>query len=88
MANQVTVLDGSSFAWLHEMLKVFNAGDLHAYDTLCDTHATALNSQPALVENERQLREKITILCLTELIFTCVLADTLAILPQNDSRKH
>ena len=71
MANQVTVLDGSSFAWLHEMLAVFNAGDLHGYDALCDTHAAALNSQPALVVHERQLREKITILCLTELIFTC-----------------
>ena len=68
---QVTVLDGSPFAWLHEMLKVFNAGDLHAYDALCDAHAAALNSQPELVAHERQLREKITILCLTELIFTC-----------------
>ena len=82
------MLDGSSFAWLHEMLKVFNAGDLHAYDTLCDTHATALNSQPALVENERQLREKITILCLTELIFTCVPADALAQVPLNAFGKH
>lgn len=66
------MLDDSPFAWLHEMLKVFNAGDLHAYDALCDTHAAALNSQPELVAHERQLREKITILCLTELIFTCV----------------
>ena len=68
----MTVLDGSPFAWLHEMLGVFNAGDLHGYDALCDTHAAALNSQPALVAHERQLREKITILCLMELISTCV----------------
>ena len=69
---QITVLDGTPFAWLHEMLEVFNRGDLHAYDALCEKHAAALNAQPAMVEHERALREKITILCLTELIFTCV----------------
>ena len=70
---QITVLDGTPFAWLREMLEAFNAGDLHAYDALCEKHADALNGQPALVEHERALREKITILCLTELIFTCAL---------------
>ncbi len=30
-----------------------------------------LNGQPALVEHERKLREKITILCLMNLIFKC-----------------
>ena len=34
-------------------------------------HAAALNAQPALVAHERRLREKITILCLMELIFKC-----------------
>ena len=70
-AAQITVLDSTPFAWLHEMLEVFNAGDLHAYDALCEKHADELNGQPALVEHERALREKITILCLTELIFGC-----------------
>lgn len=63
------MLDGSSYAWLGEVLAAFNAGDLHRYDALCARHAAALNSQPALVENQRALREKITILALTELIF-------------------
>lgn len=31
-------------------------------------HAAQLNGQPALVEHERRLREKITILCLLDLI--------------------
>jgi 26S proteasome regulatory subunit N9 len=65
----VKVLDGSSYAWLGEVLAAFNHGDLHAYDQLCEKHAGALNSQPALVQHERALREKITILALTELIF-------------------
>ena len=32
-------------------------------------HADALNAQPALVANERKLREKITILCLLQIVF-------------------
>lgn len=67
------MLDGSSYAWLGEVLMAFNHGDLHAYDQLCEKHAGALNSQPALVQHERALREKITILALTELIFKCVM---------------
>ncbi len=46
----------------------FPAGDIHRYDELCTRHATLLNAQPALVAHERRLREKITILCLMELI--------------------
>lgn len=43
-------------------------GDIHRYDALCAQHAALLNAQPALVAHERRLREKITILCLMELI--------------------
>lgn len=64
----VRVLDGSPYGWLLEVLSAFNNGDLHSYDRLCSEHAAALNGQPALVSHERELRQKITILCLTELI--------------------
>lgn len=53
------VLDNSPYKWLHEMLECFNHGDLHVYDALCSKHAAVLNAQPALVENERKLREKV-----------------------------
>jgi hypothetical protein len=53
------VLDDSPYKWLHEMLEVFNHGDLHAYDALCTKYASVLNAQPALVEHERRLREKV-----------------------------
>lgn len=69
--TQIKVLGGSPYEWLGEMLAAFNHGDLHAYDALCECHAAALNAQPALVAHERALREKITILCLMELIFKC-----------------
>ena len=69
--TQIKVLGGSPYEWLGELLAAFNHGDLHAYDALCERHAAALNAQPALVAHERALREKITILCLMELIFKC-----------------
>jgi 26S proteasome regulatory subunit N9 len=53
------VLDSSPYKWLHELLECFNHGDLHQYDALCAKHAAVLNAQPALVENERRLREKV-----------------------------
>lgn len=69
---QIHVLDDSPYRWLHEMLDCFNHGDMHRYDELCSNYAAVLNAQPAMVENERKLREKITILCLMESIFKCV----------------
>ena len=58
----VSSLHGGPFAWLHELLEAFNSGDMHRYDDLCAKYATQLNAQPALVANERRLREKITIM--------------------------
>jgi 26S proteasome regulatory subunit N9 len=63
-----SISDGP-FAWLMDVVKAFNEGDLHKYDELCVKHATSLNAQPALVANERKLREKITILSLLQIIF-------------------
>ncbi|KAL4425759.1 hypothetical protein ABPG75_009775 [Micractinium tetrahymenae] len=64
----INALKENGFGWLHEMLECFNSGDIHRYDELCTRHAALLNGQPALVAHERRLREKITILCLMELI--------------------
>mmetsp|Transcript_20276 Transcript_20276/g.32862 ORF Transcript_20276/g.32862 Transcript_20276/m.32862 type:complete len:391 (-) Transcript_20276:1318-2490(-) len=70
IAHPVTAaLDGTAFAWLQEIVAAFNDGDLHRYDVLCVTHADALNAQPAMVSSERTLREKITILCLLQIVF-------------------
>eukprot|EP00271_Cylindrocystis_brebissonii_P002951 TRINITY_DN13696_c0_g2_i1.p1 TRINITY_DN13696_c0_g2~~TRINITY_DN13696_c0_g2_i1.p1 ORF type:complete len:408 (-),score=103.97 TRINITY_DN13696_c0_g2_i1:697-1920(-) len=64
----VQVLEGTSCAWLFELLQTFDQGDLPRYDALCQKYAAQLNAQPALVENERRLREKMTILCLMECV--------------------
>lgn len=60
---------GTKVEWLYHILEAFNAGDLIRYQSLCNVHQGALNSQPALVQNEKKLLEKINILCLMEIIF-------------------
>jgi 26S proteasome regulatory subunit N9 len=65
----MTAIDDTAFAWLKSLVAAFNSGDMAAYDALCVKHAASLNAQPALVANERKLREKITILCLLQILF-------------------
>lgn len=59
-------LAGTPWAWLAQLLAIFNAGDLARYDGFCDEHAAALNGQPALVAAFPQLREKLTVVALME----------------------
>ncbi|TYI15350.1 hypothetical protein ES332_A08G180000v1 [Gossypium tomentosum] len=56
--------------WLYYILQSFNSGNLVRYEELCRVHNAALSAQPALVENEKKLLEKINILCLMEIIFS------------------
>ncbi|KAF3943855.1 hypothetical protein CMV_029622 [Castanea mollissima] len=59
---------GTKVEWLYYILQAFNSGDLVRYQELCHVHNAALRAQPALVENEKKLLEKINILCLMEII--------------------
>ncbi|XP_040989690.1 26S proteasome non-ATPase regulatory subunit 13 homolog A-like [Juglans microcarpa x Juglans regia] len=61
---------GTKVEWLYYILEAFNSGDLVRYQELCRVHNVALRAQPALVENEKKLLEKINILCLMEIIFS------------------
>eukprot|EP00249_Psilotum_nudum_P018257 c26716_g1_i1 orf=575-1735(-) len=66
----VKSLLGTSVQWLYYILQAFNTGDLARYEELCQEYRAALTEQPALVENETKLLEKINILCLMEIIFS------------------
>lgn len=66
---QINSLTGTKVEWLYYILQAFNSGDLVRYQELCRVHNAALRAQPALVENEKKLLEKINILCLMEIIF-------------------
>lgn len=69
---QIKSLLGTKVEWLYYILQAFNSGDLVRYQELCRVHNSALRAQPALVENEKKLLEKINILCLMEIIFRFV----------------
>ncbi|KAK8502192.1 hypothetical protein V6N13_122646 [Hibiscus sabdariffa] len=66
----VKSLLGTKVEWLYYILQAFNTGNLVRYEELCRVHNAALRAQPALVENEKKLLEKINILCLMEIIFS------------------
>ncbi|KAJ6854193.1 26S proteasome non-ATPase regulatory subunit 13-like protein B [Iris pallida] len=66
----INSLLGTKVEWLYYILQAFNTGNLVRYQELCHVHNAALSAQPALVENEKKLIEKINILCLMEIIFS------------------
>lgn len=66
---QIKSLQGTNVEWLYYILEAFNSGNLPRYQELCRVHGSALSAQPALVQNEKKLLEKINILCLMEIIF-------------------
>ncbi|KAF8369484.1 hypothetical protein HHK36_032501 [Tetracentron sinense] len=68
--HHIKSLLGTKVEWLYYILQAFNSGDLVRYQELCRVHKDALSAQPALVENEKKLLEKINILCLMEIIFS------------------
>jgi len=59
-------------AWLAELLRVFNAGDLEAYERLIAGHRAQLEAQPALVSHAAFLKEKIALMSLMDLVFAHV----------------
>lgn len=66
---QIHSLLGTQVEWIYHMMQAFNSGNLALYQELCKVHNTALSSQPALVQNERRLHEKINVLCLMDTVF-------------------
>ncbi|KAL3904806.1 MAG: hypothetical protein SGPRY_011154 [Prymnesium sp.] len=65
----VSTLEATEFAWLAQLLRAFNAGDIAKYESLVAQHQHKLEEQPALLANTNFLKEKITLMCLTETLF-------------------
>jgi len=65
----VATLESTDFAWLADLLRAFNAGDIAQYESLVQSHGPKLEAQPALLANTTFLKEKITLMCLTETLF-------------------
>ncbi|CAL9099232.1 26S proteasome non-ATPase regulatory subunit 13 homolog B-like [Musa acuminata AAA Group] len=66
----INILIGTKVEWLYHILQAFNSGNLVRYQELCRIHNAELSAQPAFLQNERKLLEKINILCLMEIIFS------------------
>lgn len=62
-------LVGTQGEWLYHLLHAFNKGDIHKYEQLVAQYEAQLTSQPILVQHVDRMKEKISILCLIELIF-------------------
>lgn len=65
----INVLLETQYAWLAHILRAFNAGDIAQYEVLVAAHHKELESQPALLARVNFLKEKITLMCLTETLF-------------------
>ena len=65
----VATLEATEFGWLADLLRAFNAGDIAQYESLVQAHHAKLEEQPALLANTTFLKEKITLMCLTETLF-------------------
>lgn len=66
----ISSLDGTEEVWVADLLRAFNAGDMPKYEELVARYEPQLTRQPVLVQNSELLKEKISILCLIELIFS------------------
>jgi len=65
----VKALEDSPVAWLVQLLRVFNSGDVAGYEALIHKYQGDLSQQPGLVANQKLLNDKIAILALMELAF-------------------
>lgn len=68
---QLNALQESPYVWLSELLHCFSDGDLNRFSKLCVDRAPQMNSQPALVQNQAKLKEKITIMSFVALVSAC-----------------
>jgi 26S proteasome regulatory subunit N9 len=66
----ITSLKGGEHGWLFDLLMAFHEGSLSRFDEVCKRSAKQMNEQHILVLHEEFLRQKITLLALTELSFT------------------
>ncbi|CAM9785174.1 unnamed protein product, partial [Phaeothamnion confervicola] len=63
------VLEGTENAWLGELLRLFNRGDIDGFGLLAAEHSAAMAAQPALTARAEFVKEKIALLALMNMVF-------------------
>jgi 26S proteasome regulatory subunit N9 len=61
-------LEGTPDAWLAELLAAFQTGDIDAFTGIAAEHSEAFQGNAALRAGETVLKEKLTLLCVMELV--------------------
>ena len=62
-------LAGTPNAWLGEMLRIFNAGDIEGFSELYSANQVAFEGQPSLTFRLEFVKEKLTLLALMNFVF-------------------
>lgn len=65
----VGALAGTPNAWLGEMLRIFNAGDIEGFSELYSANQVAFEGQPSLTFRLEFVKEKLTLLALMNFVF-------------------
>lgn len=65
----VAVLDNTPHAWLGEMLRIFNRGDITQFALLYDANKTAIEAEPAIFYRMDFIKEKLILLALMNFVF-------------------
>ena len=61
--------EDKSLSWLSDMLQAFNDGDIDKFNNVLADHKAEIQRKAALANNLPILKEKITLLCVMNLIF-------------------
>jgi 26S proteasome regulatory subunit N9 len=61
--------EDKSLSWLSDMLQSFNDGDIDKFNNVFSDRRAEIEKKPALANNIPVLKEKITLLCVMNLIF-------------------
>ena len=64
-----TLKEDKSLSWLSDMLQAFNDGDIDKFNNVFADHKAEIERKAALANNLPILKEKITLLCVMNLIF-------------------
>eukprot|EP00947_MAST-08B_sp_MAST-8B-sp1_P006652 g6652.t1 len=62
-------LGGAGLQWLQDLLQAFNRGDIDAFNSIVAANQEAIEAQQALAASMPTLKQKITLLCVMELVF-------------------
>eukprot|EP01084_Bolivina_argentea_P113647 202530_1 len=67
--SAVKALNGTSSAWLGDLLQVFNRGDIDAFNLIVSDRKEEIAAQPALVNRADFIKEKMALMSLVNLVF-------------------